>query len=98
MESPHSYILKTNTIIAFSSSFVSTLGGPIFILLVFPYRWSKSEVMNMLQNLLAPRKKVMILSTASMAAFNYSLEHLPFRFVIGTLFVLADLCIVFNIV
>jgi len=98
MESPHSYILKTNAIITSSSSFVSTHGGPIFLLLVFPYRWLESEVTNKPQNLLAPRKEIMPFSTASMATSNDSLEHLPLRFVTCILFVLADLCIVFDII
>jgi hypothetical protein len=33
-----------------------------------------------------------------MATSNDSLEHLPLRFVTGTLFVLVDLCIVFDII
>jgi hypothetical protein len=46
MESPHSYIFKTHAIIISSSS-ISTLGGPIFLLLVFPYRWLENEVTDM---------------------------------------------------
>ncbi len=42
-------------------------------------------------------KKIRFLSTASMATSNDSLNHLPFGFILGTLFVLANLCIVFDI-
>ncbi len=56
MENPHSYILKTHATIASSSSFISIFGVPIFMLLIFPYRWSKSEVIGMPNNLLAPQK------------------------------------------
>jgi hypothetical protein len=98
MESPHSYILKTHTIITSFSSSISTLGGSIFLLPIFPYKWLESEGMNMPQNLLTPRKKIIPLSTTSMATFNYSLNPLPLGFLACTLFVLIDLCIVFDIV
>ncbi len=67
------------------------------MLLVFPYKWSKSEVTGMPQNLLTFHKEVMLLSIVSMVASNDSLNHLPFGFVAGTLFVLVDLCIMFDI-
>jgi len=98
MESPHSCILQTHVTIASSSFFVSTLGGPIFLLLVFSYRWSKSEVTNMPQNLLTPHKEIMHFSTTSTVASNDSLDHSPLGFVVGTLFVFANLCIVFDII
>jgi len=43
-------------------------------------------------------KEDMPLSTASMATFNDSLDHLPLGFLKSTLFVLVDLYIVFDIV
>jgi hypothetical protein len=98
MESPHSYTFKNHATKVSSSSSINTHGGPIFPFLLFPYRWSKNEVMGMPQNLLAPHKKIMPLSTTSIVASNDSLDHLPFRFVAGTLFVFANLCIVFDIV
>jgi hypothetical protein len=97
MESPHSYILKTHAKIASSSFWVSTLGGPIFVLLASSYRWSKSEITSMPQNLLS-YKKSMPLSTTSMATSNDSFHRLPLGFVTCTLFVLVDFCIVFDIV
>jgi hypothetical protein len=54
--------------------------------------------MSMPQNLLGPHKEIMFFSTTSMAAFNDSFDYLPLGFVVGTLFVLIDLCIVFDIV
>ncbi len=98
MKSPHSYILKTHATIISSFSWVNTPNGPIFLLLVFPYRWLKSEITSMPQNLLAPHKEVILFSTTSMVASNNSFDHLPLGFVVGILFVLADLCIVFDIV
>jgi hypothetical protein len=98
MESPHSYILKNHTTITSSSSSISTLGGSIFLVLVFPYKWLENEGTSMPQNLLAPHEEVMPLSTTSMTAFNDSLDHLPFRFLANTLFFIGDLCIVFDIV
>jgi len=98
MESPHSYIFKTHVIIASSYYFVNTHGGPIFLHLLFPYRWSENEVTNMPQNLLALRKEVILFSTTSRATFNDSLEHLLLRFVPGTLFVLVNISIVFDII
>jgi hypothetical protein len=50
------------------------------------------------QNLLAPRKEVMPFSTTSMVASNDSLDHLPLGFVVNTLFVFANLYIVFDII
>jgi len=97
MENPHSYILKTYATIVSSSSSINTLGGPIFLLVVFPYKWSNNEVMGMPHNLLTPHKEVMLLSIASTVASNDSLNHLPLGFVAGTLFVLANLCIMFDI-
>jgi hypothetical protein len=98
MESPHSCIFKTYVTIVSSYFSISTLGGPIFLLLVYPYRWLKSEVMGLPQNLLAPRKEVMRVSTTSMATSNDSLDHLPLGFVACTLFVFANLHIVFDII
>ncbi len=99
MENPHSCILKTHATITSSSSSISTPYGPIFLLSVFPYRWSKSEALGVPQNLLTPLKKIMPLSTTSMATSNDSLVHLPLGFVASTLFVLDhDLCIMFDIV
>jgi hypothetical protein len=40
----------------------------------------------------------MLLSTTSMVVSNDSLDHLHLGCVLGTLFVLADLCIVFDII
>jgi len=54
MENPYSCILKTHATIASSSSSISTPYGPISLLSVFPYRWSKSEAMGVPQNLLTP--------------------------------------------
>ncbi len=98
MEGPHSYIFKTHVIIVSSYSFINTHGGPIFLHLVFPYRWSENEVTNMSQNLLALRKEVIPFSTAFRTTSNDSLEHLLLRFVPSTIFVLANLCIVFDII
>jgi len=101
MESPHSYILKTHTTIASSSSssyLVNTHGGPFFLLLVFPNRWLENEVTSMRLNLLAPYKKVMLLSITSMVTFNHSFDHFPFGFLTSTLFVLTNLCIMFDII
>jgi hypothetical protein len=89
---------KPHAIIASSSSSINTHGGPIFLLLVFPYRWSKNGVLSMPQNLLSLHKKIMPLSIASMATFNNSFDHLPLGFVTCTLFVCVNLYIVFNIV
>jgi hypothetical protein len=50
------------------------------------------------QNLLAPHKEIMFLSTTSMVASNNSPDHLPLGFVIDTLFVLVNLGIMFDIV
>jgi hypothetical protein len=97
MESPHSYICKTHTTIASSSSSISTLGGSIFLLLVFPYKWLENEGTNMPQKFLAPRKKVILFSIASMVVSNYSLDQLPLGFLTSTLFVFVELCIVFYI-
>jgi hypothetical protein len=98
MESPHFYTFKIHAIKNSSSSSINTHGGPIFMLLVFPYRWSKNEVMGMPQSLLAPHKEVTPISIGSMAAFNDPLDHVPLGFVVGTLFVLANPCIVFDII
>jgi hypothetical protein len=98
MKSPHSCIFKTYATIASFYSSINTLGGPIFLLLVLPYRWLKSEVTCLPQNLLAPHKEVMPLSATSMVAFNDSLDHLLLEFVAGTLFVFVNLFIVFNII
>ncbi len=67
------------------------------MLLIFPYRWSKSEVIGMPHNLLAFHKTIMLLSTASMVVSNDSLNHLLLGFIVGSLLVLADLCIMFDI-
>jgi hypothetical protein len=97
MESSHSCILKTHATIASSSSWISTHGSnfPIFGL---PYRWLKSEVRGMPQNLLAPVNKLCFFKLHPWVVFNDSLDYMPLGFVACTLFVLVDLWIVFDIV
>jgi hypothetical protein len=96
MDNPHSYILKTHATTTSSSFYVNTPHGLIFLLLVFPFRWSKSEVTRMPQNLLAPSKEVMPHSTTSMAISNDSFDHLPHGFIASTLFVFGGLCVVMS--
>jgi len=50
------------------------------------------------KNYWPPYKEIMPLSTASTASSNDSIDRLPLGFVASTLFVLVDLCIVFDIV
>jgi hypothetical protein len=52
-----------------------TLGGPIILNLVFPFRWLENEVKGMLKELLAPLNDVMFLLIALMASFSCSIVH-----------------------
>jgi hypothetical protein len=63
MENPHSYIFKTYATIASFYSSVNTLGGPIFLLLILPYRWLESGYM-FAPKLVGPPQR-------SYASFNY---------------------------
>jgi hypothetical protein len=67
MDNPHSYILKTQATKTLPSSYISTFCGPIFLFMVFPFKWLENEVTSMPQNLLGPCKEVMSRSTTSMA-------------------------------
>jgi hypothetical protein len=55
-----------------------TLGGPIILSLVFPFRWLENEAKGMLKELLAPLNDVMLLLIASMASSSCSTIHFPF--------------------
>ncbi len=76
MDSAHSCIINVHVIIAESSSFVSTLLGPIFLDLVFPFRWLERELIGMFHDLLALFKECVPLSTTSMAVCNASSIHM----------------------
>jgi hypothetical protein len=71
-------------IIATSSSFVNTPPNhPIFLDLVFLFRWLENELKGMFHYLLALLKKHVPLSITSIIAFNVSYIHMPLLLAIG---------------
>ncbi len=57
------FMAKTYAIIVPSSRSIKTLGGSIFLDLVFPFRWLKREVKGTFQNVLTFLKNVFSLFT-----------------------------------
>ncbi len=76
MDSPHSCMSKVHLITTTSSSFVSTPFGPIFLDLVFPFRWLVVEFIGMFHDLLALLRECVALSTTSIVASNASFVHM----------------------
>jgi hypothetical protein len=60
-----------------SSSFVSTPLGPIFLDLVFPFRWLAREFIGMFHDLLGLLQEYVSLSITSIVAFNVSFVQMP---------------------
>ncbi len=77
MDNPHSCMSKVHLIITTSSSFVSTPFGPIFLDMVFPFRWSIMELIGMFHDLMAFLRECVLLSTTSIVASNASSIHMP---------------------
>jgi len=75
-DSPNSYIAKTQTTIAWISSYVSTPTSPHFLNVVLPYKWLDNEIRGMLQCLLAFLNEIIPPSITSMASSGASLIHL----------------------
>ncbi len=86
MDSPHSYIVNVHAITIASSSSISTPLIPIFLNLVFPFKWSKKELIGMFHDLLALLKECLPISTTSMVASNASFVHMPLLVVKGNQF------------
>ncbi len=76
-DSPHSRVINVHVIIVESSTFVNTPPSPIFWDLVFPFIWSKKELIGMFHDLLAFLEECILLSTTSMAIYNVSSIHMP---------------------
>jgi hypothetical protein len=70
-------MFKVHFIITSSSSSVSTPHGPIFLDLVFPFRWSTMEIIGMFHDLVALFRESVPLSTTSIVASNVSFVHMP---------------------
>ncbi len=85
IKSSHSCIPRTHVTIVTTSSYVNTHVGPIFLLLVFPFKWSKRELSGMFQNLLNFFNEFVPLSIASMASSNDRSIHFPLFIIGGTL-------------
>ncbi len=77
MDNPHSCMSKVHLITTTSFFLVSTPLGPIFLDLVFPFRWSVVELIGMFHDLLALLKECVSLSTTSIIASNISFVHMP---------------------
>ncbi len=73
MDSPHSCIVNVHVIII---AFVSTPLGPIFMDLVFPFRWLAREFIEMFHNLLAFLRECVPLSITSITTSNVSFAHM----------------------
>jgi len=78
MDGPHSWIDNVHVITIAFSSFVSTTLGPIFLDLVFPFRWLVKELIGMFHDLLAFFMECVPFSITSIIVFNTSSVHMPF--------------------
>ncbi len=84
MDSPHSYIANVHVISITSFSCISTPPNPIFLDLVFPFKWSKKELIGMFHDLLDLLKECVPLSTIAMVASNVSFVHMPLLIIEGS--------------
>jgi hypothetical protein len=91
IDNPTSCINKTQATTTYSSFSVSMHFGLGFLVLVLPYKWSKSEIRGMFHYLFALFKYSVPFSTTSLASSNCSLVHLPL--VIKGLQLLTFLCV-----
>lgn len=90
MDNPHSSIANVHTIIVASSSSIRTLPGPIFLYLVFPFKWSEMELIGMFHALLAFRRENVPLSITSIINSKDSFVHMPLLVIEGTRFNCVD--------
>ncbi len=97
IKSPHFYISRIHVTIVTLSSLVKTFVGPILLLLVFPFKWSKRELSGMFQDLFTFLNECLPLSIASMVATNVWSIHFPLNFVSGTLLITWHGCLLFDV-
>jgi hypothetical protein len=74
MDNPHFYMFKVHLIITTSFCFVSTLLGPIFLDLVFPFRWLTMELIGMFHDMLAFLRECVLLSTTPVVFLMFHLS------------------------
>jgi hypothetical protein len=84
-------------ITATSSSFVNTPPNPIFLDLVFIFRWLEKELKGMFHYLLALLKKHVPFSIASIIASNVSSIHMPLLLAIGIQFICDGFLLVYDL-
>ncbi len=78
--------LHVHVITVTSSFSISTPPSPIFLDLVFPFRWSTREFIGMFHDLLAFLMECVLLSITSIASSSISLVHIPLLIFGGTRF------------
>ncbi len=89
-DSPHFCMSKVHLIIVTSSSSISTPLGPIFLNMVFPFRWSTMELIGMFHDLLTFLRECVPLSTISIATSNVPSVHMPLLVFRGIRFSCGD--------
>ncbi len=96
MDNPHSCMFKVHLINTTSFSFVSTSLSPIFLDLVFLFKWSKNELQKMFHDTLAFLKEHLPLSTSSITTSNCSFIHMPFLLVVGIQFIYGGFFLIYD--
>jgi len=87
----HLALMHVSPMTATSSSFVNTHGGPCFLDMVFSLKWFDNEI-----NSLYFRTKstffidVILISIVSIAFFKAFIVDLPFKLIVGLLFVFSN--------
>jgi len=66
---------KTHFVIIWSFAIINTQAGPIFCVVVFPFKWFESDVKGMFHSLLAFLKEVCPLSMMSIASSSCWFVH-----------------------
>ncbi len=90
MDNPHSPIVNVHVVTIASSYSVRTHLGPIFLDLVFPFRWLM-ELIRMFHALLALHRENVPFSITSIANSKASFVHMPLLVVEGIQFSCVDI-------
>jgi hypothetical protein len=80
-----SCMAKTQATTTFSPS-MSTPPSPIFLLCVYPFRWSQKEFKGMFHDVEAPCMKHFLASITSIASCNALVIHVPLGLITSTQF------------
>ncbi len=91
MDNPHSPVANVHSIIVASSSSVRTPLGPIFLYLVFSFKWSEMELIGMFHAPLTLHREYVLFSTTSIINSKVSSIHMSLLVVENIRFSCVDI-------